>query len=97
MKRMTSAFASKLIKQLTEEKSYWSSKEREGYVYKVATDEEAFIPDYDYEEVSAIMEGIDTKMRIIKHAINRNNVLNEVQVGRSLNISPAGMQHPPPR
>lgn len=81
MKRMTSAFASKLIKQLMEEKSYWSTKEREGYVYKVATDEEAFVPDYDYEEISANMEKIDTKMRIIKHAINLNNVINQVQVG----------------
>ena len=69
------------MKQLTEEKAYWSSKEREGYVYKVATDEEPFIPNYDYEAVSATLEEIDTKMRIIKHAINLNNVTNQVQVG----------------
>lgn len=81
MKKMTSAYANKLIKQLTEEKSYWASKEREGYVYKVATDEEPFVPDYDYEAVSAIMEEIDTKVRIIKHAINLNNIINQVQVG----------------
>lgn len=84
MKKMTSAYANKLIKQLTEEKSYWSSKEREGYVYKVATDEEPFVPDYDYEAVSAIMEEIDTKVRIIKHAINLNNIINQVQVGEEL-------------
>lgn len=84
MKKMTSAYANKLIKQLTEEKSYWASKEREGYVYKVATDEEPFVPDYDYEAVSAIMEEIDTKVRIIKHAINLNNIINQVQVGEEL-------------
>ena len=81
MKRMTSAYANNLIKQLTEEKSYWSSKEREGYVYMVATDETPFIPDYDYEAVSAIMEELDTKVRILKHAISFNNITNQVQVG----------------
>lgn len=81
MKKMTSAYANKIIKQLTEEKAYWAAKEREGYVYKVATDEEPFVPDYDYEQISAAMEAIDTKVRILKHAINLNNITNQIQVG----------------
>lgn len=81
MKRMTSAYANKVIKQLTEEKSYWASQERDGYLYKVASDEEPFVPDYDYEVVSAKLKEIDDKVCRIKHAINLNNIMNQVQVG----------------
>lgn len=81
MKKMTSAVANKLIKQLDEEKNFWRTKESESYLYKATADEEPLIPEYDYEEVSRIIADIDNKVRVIKHAINLNNVINQVQVG----------------
>lgn len=81
MKKMTSAYANKIIKQLEEEKGYWITRERESMTYQATVDEEPFIPDYDYEAVSATLAGIDEKMRKIKHAINLNNITNSVLVG----------------
>jgi len=81
MTMMTSAYANKLIRKLNEDKAYWRKKEESGCTYIAATDEEPVIPDYDYETVAAKIEEIDNKILIIKHAINLNNVTNQIQVG----------------
>ena len=79
--KMTSAYANKMIKQLTEEKSYWMNRESEGSTYVAAMDEEPVIPQYDYIKVSKEIADIDEKVIKIKHALNTNNVNSRITVG----------------
>ena len=81
MTMMTSAYANKVLRMLTEDKEYWRRKENEGCTYVAAIDEEPVIPDYDYEKVAAEITAIDEKILKIKHAININNATNKVAVG----------------
>ena len=81
MKKMTSAYANKLIRQLEEDKAFWLTKERESYLYTAAINEEPVIPEYDYKEVSAVIAGIDEKICKIKHAINLSNVNSLILAG----------------
>ncbi len=81
MTMMTSAYANKVLRKLTEDKEYWRRKENEGCTYVAAIDEEPVIPDYDYEKVAAEITAIDKKILKIKHAININNATNKVAVG----------------
>ncbi len=78
---MTSAYANKMLKKLTEDKEYWLRKENEGCSYIAAADEEPVIPDYDYVSVAAEIAAIDKKIMKIKHAINVNNVTNRIDIG----------------
>ena len=80
MAKMTSAYASKVLKKLAEDKEFWRKKEADGSTYIAATDEEPVIPDYDYKKVAAEIEQIDAKMLKIKHAINVSNATNQIQV-----------------
>lgn len=84
MKKMTSAYANKLIRQLEDDKNYWKSQERESYIYTAAINEEPVIPAYDYETVAKTLEEIDGKIRKIKHAINLANVTNTILVGSTM-------------
>ena len=81
MTMMTSAYANKVLRKITEDKEYWRRKENEGCTYVAAIDEEPVIPDYDYEKVAAEITAIDEKILKIKHAININNATNKVAVG----------------
>lgn len=81
MTKMTSAYANKLLKKLNEDKEFWNNKERNGYLYVAAVDEEPVIPDYDYCDVAKNIEEIDDKIVKIKHAINLANATNQIQVG----------------
>ena len=81
MKRVTSAYASKLIRQLEDDKAYWRNKERESDVYTAAITEEPVIPEYDYEEVSKLIAEIDEKVCKLRHAINLANVTTTIMVG----------------
>ena len=81
MKKMTSAYANKVLKKLNEDKVFWVKKEQEGYVYVAALDEEPVIPEYDYKTVADNIAEIDEKIAIIKHTINLVNVTNEIAVG----------------
>ena len=81
MKKMTSAYANKVLKKLKEDKVFWVKKEQEGYVYVAALDEEPVIPEYDYKTVADNISEIDEKIAIIKHTINIVNVTNEIAVG----------------
>ena len=78
---MTSAYANKVIKKLSEDKEFWRNKEQEGYLYVAALDEEPVIPEYDYETVTQNMNEIDEKIVKIKHALNVTNATNQIQVG----------------
>ncbi len=68
--QMTSAGANKWLKNLEDEKEYLLSMEEAGKEYIVAENEEAIIPDYDYEKTSGRIMEIDAKIRKIKHCIN---------------------------
>ena len=71
--KITSAYANKLLKSLTDEKSYWEAKEAASRTYVAAVGEEPVIPEYDYTDVSATLKEIDRKTVIIKHALNLAN------------------------
>ena len=87
MVKMTSAYANKMLQQLSEDKDFWVNKERSSCLYTAAVGEEPVIPDYDYAEVAATIAEIDRKMCSIKHAINLANVTNSVDVaGEMLTI-----------
>ena len=81
MKKMTSAYANKVLRKLGEDKDFWRGKEQEGYLYVAALDEEPVIPDYNYEEVAKNIADIDEQIVKIKHAINVTNCTNTVTVG----------------
>ena len=83
MTTMTSAYANKVLRKLTDDKEYWQNKENEGCMYIAAADEEPVIPDYDYTTVAGEIAKIDEKIVKIKHAINVNNVTNMIEVGDS--------------
>lgn len=81
MMKMTSAYANKLLKQLNEDKAFWTNKEQQSSVYTAAVDETPVVPEYDYTVVAQTIEEIDRTIRVIKHAINAANVTSTVQVG----------------
>ena len=81
MRKMTSAYANKMLRSLEEDKSYWTNKENESNTYVAAVNEEPVIPEYDYAEVAAKIEEIDEKICVIKHAGNLNNAMARVKVG----------------
>ena len=78
--KVTSAYANKMLKKLSEEKAYWLDKEDESKFYTASADEEPVIPDYDYGEVSAKIAQIDDKICKIKHAINLSNVNAQIDI-----------------
>lgn len=81
MAKMTSAYANKVLKKLQDDKSFWLSKERDGYLYVAAIDEEPVIPEYDYNQISDEIKNIDRKIVKIKHAINVINSTSEIEIG----------------
>lgn len=81
MQKMTSAYANKKLKSLEEDKAFWVNKEATSCIYIAAINEEPVIPEYDYLEVAQIIEDIDAKIAMLKHAINLNNAMAKVPVG----------------
>lgn len=82
--KMTSACANKMLKKLNEDKEFWRNQEQNGYLYTAAENEEPVIPEYDYARVSAEIAEIDTKICIIKHAVNQANVCSQISVGEQI-------------
>lgn len=83
MKKMTSAYANKLLKKLAEDKEYWRGVEDGRSTYVAAINEEPVVPDYDYATVAGQIEAIDEQIVKIKHAINVNNASNQIEVGQT--------------
>lgn len=81
VKRVTSAYANKMLKNLEETKAYWVNKEATSCTYIVSVNEEPVVPEYDYKEVAGIIASLDDNIAIIKHAINLNNAMARVKVG----------------
>lgn len=81
MRKMTSAYANKMLRSLEEDKEFWVNKEAASSTYVAAINEEPVVPEYDYAEVAATIAGIDEKIAVIKHALNVANANAKVQVG----------------
>ena len=81
--KITSAYANKMLKSLTEDKDYWTAKELASNTYVAAVGEEPVIPDYDYAAVAATIEKIDQKIVKIKHALNLANATAKIMVGNT--------------
>lgn len=81
MRKMTSAYANKMLKSLEEDKAFWVNKEETSSTYVAAVNEEPVVPAYDYSQVAATIEEIDEKIAIIRHALNVSNATAGVQVG----------------
>ena len=81
MAKMTSAYANKLLKQLGEDKDFWTNKENSSCLYTAAVGETPVVPEYNYSEVAATIAELDRKICVIKHAINLANATSQVQVG----------------
>lgn len=79
--QMTSAYANKLLKSLTDEKSYWENKELTSRTYVAAVGENPVIPEYDYATVANTINELDRKTVIIKHALNLANATAKIPVG----------------
>lgn len=85
--KMTTTAAQKLIKQLSEEKTYLDDKELNSCTYTAALEEEPVIPEYDYRETAEEITDIDRKIAAVRHAVNWHNACNEVTVdGEKLHI-----------
>lgn len=80
MRTMTSAYANKMLKSLEEDKAFWVNKEAVSSSYVAAINEEPVVPNYDYKEVASVIEELDEKIAIIKHAINLTNATAKVMV-----------------
>ena len=81
--KMTSAYANKMLRKLSEDKEFYRRKEAEGCTYVATLEEEPVIPEYDYVKTAACIEEIDEKIVKIKHAINLANLTNEIEVDGS--------------
>lgn len=81
MRKMTSAYANKMLRSLEEDKEFWVNKEAASSTYVAAINEEPVVPEYDYAEVAATIAEIDEKIAVIKHALNVANANAKVQVG----------------
>lgn len=76
----TSAEAAKLLKSLNSEYNSLLYKEQQGctFVAAVQEDIEECRPDYDYENMQEQLTAVESKIRRVKHAINKFNVTTMV-------------------
>ena len=81
MVKMTSAYASKLLKKLTDERNYWANIENDRKVYYADEGKEPIIPDYDYKETRKRIDDLNDKIMKIRHAINLSNTSSVLKVG----------------
>lgn len=72
----TSAQAAKLLRKLNDEKNSLEINERQSCVFKAAITEnlEDARPIYDYSKTQSEIDTLETKIRKLKHAINKFNV-----------------------
>lgn len=74
LKEMTSAEANKMLRRLEDDKKYILDMEERSNTYIVTEGvKDVTIPEYDYEQCAKDIDDIDSKVRIIKHALNQFN------------------------
>ena len=78
--KITSAQAAKLLRQLNDEYSNISVNERNSREFNAAVGEdiEELRPEYDYAETQCRLDGLNAKIRKLKHTINLFNASTEV-------------------
>lgn len=78
--KMTSAEASKKLKELKEKLSGILTKEGncEVFVAAVTEDPESVRPEYDYETTRKEQKELEMQIRLLKHAISKFNLTKEV-------------------
>ena len=81
MLKMTSAYASKLLKKLTDERNYLANIENSRNTYFADEGTEPVIPDYDYHETKQKISNLNDKIMMIRHAINLSNTTTLLQIG----------------
>lgn len=79
--KITSAIANKMLRQLNDDKEYWTNMENTSCIYTATLGETPVVPEYDYTDVANKIAEIDDKIATIKHAINLANVNSQVTVG----------------
>lgn len=89
--KMTSAYANKILKKLQDEKGVLLDRERTLSTYTVASDEtHPIVPDFNFPANLKAIADIDNEIVIIKHAINRTNTENTIEVdGEQMTIDAA--------
>ncbi len=60
MKKITSAYANKMLRSLEEDKAFWVNKEAASSTYVAAVNEEPVIPEYDYMTIANTIDEILT-------------------------------------
>lgn len=77
---MTSAQAAKELKKLNEQHEALSAQENKAstFVAAIQEDIESNRPEYDYETMQEQMKELESRIRILKHAINEFNLRTEV-------------------
>lgn len=81
MKKITSAYANKMLRSLEEDKAFWVNKEAASSTYVAAVNEEPVIPEYDYMTIANTIDEIDRKIVTIKHTLNLTKPPQKLQVG----------------
>lgn len=78
--RYTSAEANKLLRKLNEEREALLAKEQKSCTYLAAMGEdlESVRPEYDYTGTQKMIEDLDEKICIVKHAINGFNLTQTI-------------------
>ena len=84
--KMTSAQAAKLLRRLKEELATLQSREYDTSTFTVSPGEdiELIRPQYDYTEMKAQMEEVETKIRKLKHILN---VFNSTTIVPEFNMT----------
>lgn len=91
VRRVTSAFANKLLRKLDDEKDFILSNEYSSLTYECHDNEEerkSEHPDYSFEDACAELDRIDAQVRSIKHALNVFNTTTTLE-GVDLTIDEA--------
>ena len=86
MAQLTSAEAAKILKKLNEELISVMRKEEQGkdFLAALGEDPETVRPKYDYDETRKKIDEIETKIRLLKHAIN---VFNTTTIVPEVNMT----------
>ena len=77
---VTSAEAAKLLRKLNEEKNFIENNENQSCYFIAAINEDIELarPEYDYSATRLELNALETKIRKLKHAINKFNLEHEV-------------------
>ena len=77
---VTSAEAAKLLRKVNEEKNFIENNENQICYFMAAINEDIELarPEYDYSKTRSELNALETKIRKLKHAINKFNLEHEV-------------------